>query len=103
MISLFMEDQSQYLIRVSSNTELTRHVINYTLQSARALRRYAKFYSNKYYIEVTFQRDNTVRISTNYRYNYYFNRQLTELEKHPFKLSEYINFIWLWMNRIRKL
>ena len=103
MISLFMENQSQYLIRVSSNTELTRHVINYTLQSARALRRYAKFYSNKYYIEVTFQRDSTVRISTNYRYNYYFNRQLSELEKHPFKLSEYINFIWLWMNRIRKL
>lgn len=101
MIPILIENTQ--LIHVSANTELTKNVINYTLVSARTARKYAKFYSNKYYIEVTFQRDGTVRIASNYRYNYQFNRQIIELENQPFKLGRYINFIWLWMNRIRKL
>lgn len=91
------------LIHVSADTELTRQVINFALVSARTSRRYAKFYSNKYYIEVTFQRDGTVRISSNYRFNTLFNRQLYELEKKPFRITETVNFIWIWMNKIRKM
>ena len=91
------------LIHVSADTELTRQVINFALVSARTSRRYAKFYSNKYYIEVTFQRDGTVHISSNYRFNTLFNRQLYELEKKPFRITETVNFIWIWMNKIRKM
>ena len=91
------------LIHVSADTELTRQVINFALVSARTSRRYAKFYSNKYYIEVTFQRDGTVRMASNYRFNTLFNRQLYELEKKPFRITETVNFIWIWMNKIRKL
>ena len=90
------------LIHVSADTELTRQVINFALVSARTSRRYAKFYSNKFYIEVTFQRDGTIRISSNYRNNILFNRQLTQLEDKPFRITDTVNFIWIWMNKIRK-
>ena len=91
------------LIHVSADAELTRQVINFALVSARTSRRYAKFYSNKFYIEVTFQRDGTVRIASNYRLNILFNRQLVDIERKPFRITETVNFIWIWMNRIRKL
>ena len=91
------------LIHVSADSELTKSVINYALTSARTSRRYAKFYSNKYYIEVTFQRDGTIRIASNYRTNTLFNRQLVQLDSRPYRIGETVNFIWLWMNRIRKL
>lgn len=103
MIKIPILTEGTQLIHVSSDTELTKNVITFALNSARASRRYAKFYSNKYYIEVTFQRDNTVRIASNYRWNVLFNRQIVELENHPFRITETVNFIWLWMNRIRKL
>ena len=102
MIKIPILTEGTQLIHVSADSELTKSVINFALCSARASRRYAKFYSNKYYIEVTFQRDGTVRISSNYRLNVLFNRQIVELEKHPFRLTDTVNFIWLWMNRIRK-
>lgn len=102
MIPLLITEGTQ-LIHVSADAELTKNVINYALVSARTSRRYAKFYSSKYYIEVTFQRDNTVRIASNYRTNVLFNKQLVAIDSRPFKLSQTVNFIWLWMNRIRKL
>lgn len=96
-------NEGTQLIHVSTDTELKKNVINYALTSARTSRRYAKFYSNKYYIEVTFQRDGTVRIASNYRTNTLFNKQLVAIDSRPFKLGDTVNFIWLWMNRIRKL
>lgn len=101
MITLITE--STQLIQVSNKTELKQSVINYALLTARANRRYAKFYSNKYYIEVTFQRDNTVRIASNYRTNVMFNKQLVKLDSMPFRIGSVTNFIWLWMNRLRKM
>lgn len=91
------------LIHVSADTELKKSVINYALLSAKASRRYAKFYSSRYYIEVTFQRDGSIRIASNYRTNAMFNKQLNAIDNNQFRLGETINFIWLWMNRIRKL
>lgn len=101
MVTLITE--STQLIQVSNKTELKQSVINYALLTARANRRYAKFYSNKYYIEVTFQRDNTVRIASNYRTNVVFNKQLVRLDSMPFRIGSVTNFIWLWMNRLRKM
>lgn len=95
--------EGTHLIQVSSGTELKASVINYALLDARATHRYAKFYSNKYYIEVTFQRDGSVRIASNYRTNIMFNRQLVDIDNKPFKVGAVTNFIWIWMNRIRKL
>ena len=95
-------EEGTQLIHVSADTELTKNVIQFALQSARTSLRYAKFYSNRYYIEVTFQRDYTIRISSNYRTNPTFNKQINQIDSKPFKLSDTVYFIWLWMNRIRK-
>lgn len=106
MIPIFNENlltEGTQLIHVSADTELKKDVINFALMSARISLRYAKFYSNKYYIEVTFQRDHTVRIASNYRTNPMFNRQINQIDNRPYKQLETVNFIWLWMNRIRKL
>lgn len=96
-------NEGTQLIHVSADTELKKNVISFALTSARTSLRYAKFYSNKYYIEVTFQRDKTIRIASNYRTNTMFNKQLVAIDSRPFKLGDVVNFIWLWMNRIRKI
>lgn len=96
-------DEGTQLIHVSADTELKKNVISFAITSARTSRRYAKFYSNKYYIEITFQRDGTIRIYSNYRTNTMFNKQLVAIDGRPFKLGDVVNFIWLWMNRIRKI
>ena len=96
-------EEGTQLIHVSADTELNKQVITYALLSARTSLRYAKFYSNKYYIEVTFQRDGSVRIASNYRTNPTFNRQLNLIDERPYRQADTTNFIWLWMNKIRKL
>ena len=95
--------EGTHLIQVSSQNELKQSVIKYALLDAKATRRYAKFYSNRYYIEVTFQRDGSIRIASNYRTNVTFNRQLVDIDGKPFRVGAVTNFIWLWMNRIRKM
>lgn len=101
MIKLLQEGTQ--LIHVSKDSELTKSVIKFALQSAMCSRRYAKFYSSKYYIEVTFHRDGTTRIASNYKHNITFNRQLVRIDGAKFELGVCTNFIWLWMNKIRKL
>ena len=100
MIKILYE--STYLIRVNKDQELLRTVISQALNRARDSRKYAKFYSNKYYIIVTFQRDGTVLISSNYRTDLMFNKRLKELEQYKFGLYTTTYFIWYWMNKIRK-
>lgn len=99
-------EESTQLIHVSSTTELSKPVIQYALNSAMATRRYAKFYSDKYYIIVTFQRDMTVTISSNYRWNVTFDKELTRFERNmnttSTKITQLTYFIWYWMNKIRK-
>lgn len=101
MIKIIQEGTQ--LIHVSKDSELTQGVIKYALYSAMCSRRYAKFYSSRYYIEVTFHRDGTTRIASNYKTNTTFNRQLNQIDNRKFELGACTNFIWLWMNRIRKL
>lgn len=95
-------NESTQLIHVDSTHELTKSVISYALNSARSSRRYAKFYSNKYYINVTFQRDGTILIASNYKSDFVFNKKLKEIESYKYGLYTTTYFIWYWMNIIRK-
>lgn len=102
MLPIVSENRNQ-LIKMTKSQEIDISTIRYALIMAKANKRYAKFYTNKYYIEVAYRRDNTVRISSNYRNNFKFDRQLTQLENNAYNLSAFVNFIYLWTNRIRKL
>ena len=102
MITMILNEYEQ-LIHVDSKTELKKYTIQYALLDAQRTRRYAKFYTGKYYISVAFNRDNTIQISSNYRYDMQFNRQLKRLEEVRYTLNVMTQFIWYWMNKLRKV
>ena len=90
-------------IKVDKNDELNKHQIEFALLDAMKTRRYAKFYTDKYYITVTFNRDYTIQISSNYRTDMRFNRDMKRLEEKKYTLHTTSQFIWYWMNKFRKM
>lgn len=101
MITLLKEWEQH--IHVDSSTELKQQTIKYALYEAYKHRRYAKFYSNRYYINVAFNYDGTVQFSSNYFADTKFRRELNKLEGYKYSLNSTTYFIWYWMNKIRKL
>ena len=93
----------EHQIYVDRDTELKKYVIQHALLDAQMTRRYAKFITGRYYIVVTFNRDSTVQISSNYRSNNIFNRELTRMEAIKFTLNTMTKFIHYWMNKLRKI
>lgn len=93
----------EQLIHVDAKTELKKATIQYALYNAQYTRRYAKFYTGKYYITVSFNRDSTIQLSSNYRVDMKFNRDLQRLEDQKYTLYKTTYFIWYWMNKLRKL
>ena len=77
--------------------------IKYALLDARLSKRYAKFYTGKYYISIAFNRDFTVQFSSNYRVDGKFNRDLQRMEDRKFMINEVTDFIYFWMNKFRKM
>ena len=47
----------EQIIHVDKDTELKQTTIKYALYNAQYTRRYAKFYTGKYYISINFNRD----------------------------------------------
>lgn len=90
------------VIRIKSDQELTKTQIRYALMSAQATCHYAKFYTDRYFITVLYNRDGTVNISTNYRFNTLFDNQLYWLTRNGYQLALYVDFIYRWINYIRK-
>lgn len=93
----------EQIIHVDNKTELKMYTIQHALLDVQRTRRYAKFYTGKYYISVTFNRDHTILISSNYRTDMKFNRELKRLEAEKFTLYKMSYFIWYWMNKLRKM
>lgn len=101
MIRLLYE--YEHVIHVDKNTELKKYTIQQALLDAFRTRRYAKFYTGKYYISVTFNRDYTIQLSSNYTYDAHFNRELRRLESKKYTLNTTTYFIWYWINKLRKI
>lgn len=93
----------EHQIYVDRGTELKKYTIQYALLDAQKTRRYAKFICGRYYIGVTFNRDSTIQLSTNYRNNLTFNRELDRLEHVKYTLNMLTQFLWYWLNKFRKL
>lgn len=93
----------EQIIHIDSDHELKMYTIQHALLDVQRTRRYAKFYTGKYYITVTFNRDHTILISSNYRTDMRFNRELKRLEAEKFTLYKMSYFIWYWMNKLRKM
>lgn len=93
----------EHVIHVDAKTELKKYTIRQALLDAMQTRRYAKFYAGKYYIGVTFNRDHTVQFSTNYTFDFNFNKELRRLETKKFTLNTTTYFVWYWINKFRKI
>lgn len=100
MIPLY---EYEHQIYVDSKTELKTFVIQHALLDAQKTRRYAKFIIGRYYISVTFNRDYTVQISSNYRSDMRFNREIVRLENVKYTLNVLTRFIYYWSNKLRKI
>lgn len=92
----------EHQIHVDAETELKKYTIQYALLDAQKTCRYAKFITGRYYISVTFNRDHTIQLSSNYRTDAKFLRELTRLENVKYTLNTLTVFIHYWMNKLRK-
>lgn len=98
---MILQEREQ-IIHVDKSHELQKYTIKYALLTAQNRYTYAKFYCGKYYISVMYNQDRTVQISSNYRNNYKFEKEINKLENMKYNIGNVVYFIWLWMNKFRK-
>lgn len=94
-------NESIQLIHISSNSELTYNAVQHALVMAKGNKDYAKFYTDRWYISVHFERDNSVSIASNIK-ALDFIRDKSRIESRTFTMDLYCNFIYIWMNKVRK-
>lgn len=99
-MKLYINENIQ-LIHISSNNELKYTAIKHAMVMAKTNKDYAKFYTDKWYISVHFERDGSVTLASNIK-SLDFIRDKTKVERQKFTLDLYSNFIYVWMNRVRK-
>ena len=95
--------EAEKVIHVNKDMELLKQSIVYTLLEAYRTRAYVKYYVGRYYIAVTFNRDYTVQVSTNYHEDRQFSRELRKLEARPYRVNDMAYFLHYWLNKFRKL
>ena len=89
------------MIHIGPNTALTSTQISYALRRASASRMYAKFYTDKYFIQVNFMRDYTINVSSNIRTPSFVN-DLHRKEKIGWTIPLVKQFVFQWMQLSRR-
>ena len=89
------------MIHVGPNTALTLTQIQMVCRKAKMNYMYAKFYTDKYFIQVNFMRDNTINLSTNIK-NPSFITQYRRYEKEGWTFGRVVEFIYGWMQIKRR-
>ena len=92
--------ESIQLIHINAGTDITIPLIKRALVMARTNKDYAKFFLDKYYISVAYQKDENVIFSHNIK-DLQFQRELDVLERKGYNLDKYSYFICRWLNKIR--
>ena len=95
-------EESTQLIHIDPNTTLTSTRINQVLISAKGCNSYAKFYTDKYFIQVNFMKDNTINVSTNIRLSQCI-QDLWRKNKIGWNIDLAGQFVYQWMTVYRKL
>lgn len=95
-------DESVQMIHVGPNTALTLTAINIALQRAYSNKMYAKFYTDKFFIQVNFMKDNTINVSTNIRYPTCVN-DLWRKSQQGWTMALAKQFVYQWMSVSRRL
>ena len=102
MIDILNEDIQ--LIHIGPSTNVTVEMVKRAMIMARSSKHYAKFYTDKYYITVSFHKDNSFSVSHNIR-NLRFYNEFTRLQgnlQYSTNINIFAQFICRWMNNLRK-
>lgn len=94
--------ESVVFIHLSPNDPLTLDTINKALLTAMSNRMYAKFYTDKWWIQVNFMKDNTINVSTNIRLQSCIN-DLWKKSQYGWTFSLVKSFVYQWLSVYRKL
>ena len=102
MINLLNEGVQ--LIHIGPATNVNVEMIKRAMIMARSSKQYAKFYTDKYYITVSFHKDNTFSVAHNVR-NLQFYREYVRIQKtldNSDNIYLFAQFICRWLNNLRK-
>lgn len=94
-------NENVQMIHIGPTTKLTSTSILYALQRARASRTYAKFYTDKYYIQVNYMKDGSVNVASNIT-NIAFSNDLRRLDQQGWNDSRAKEFIYRWLQINRR-
>lgn len=90
------------LVKINSGTILTPYMISSALQKAYGNKMYAKFYTNKLFIQVNFARDGNISVSSNIR-SQAFLQDLWKKNQQGWTMSNVKAFIYQWMQISRRV
>lgn len=94
-------NESIQLIHIKPNVPLSASAVSYALQMASANRMYAKFYTDKYFIQVNFLKDYTISVSSNITLPH-FIQSLRRYESRGWTFSSVKQFVYQWMQLNRR-
>lgn len=89
------------LIHVGPHTVLSPHIITNAIQKAYNRKLYAKFYTDKYFIQVNFAWNGNISVSSNIR-NQAFLQDLYKKNQEGWNLSNVKSFCYQWMQISRR-
>lgn len=90
------------LVRIYDNVPLTASKIGSALQRAYSNKMYARFYNNKFFIQVNFARDGNISVASNIR-NPQFIADLYKRNRQRWTLPLVKSFLYQWLSISRKL
>lgn len=90
------------MVHIGPNTALTLTTINYALLRAKSNCMYAKFYTDKYFIQVNFMRDGTINVSTNIN-NMSCMNDYHRKDKLGWTFPRAKQFVYQWMQLSRRV
>lgn len=90
------------LIHIGPNTALTSIAVDTALRRAQSNKLYAKFYTDKVFIQVNFARDGNISVSSNIK-TPSFMSEYSRLSNQGWTFTSVKNFVYQWMQISRKV
>lgn len=95
-------NESVQLLHIGPNTLLTPTQISRVLQRAQGDKMYAKFYTDKVFIQVNFARDGNISVSSNIK-SQPFLRDYTKYSQEGWSMMNVKTLVYQWMQLSRRM
>lgn len=99
---MIIKNEDIQLIKIHNNVPITTARIGNALQRAQSNKMYAKFYTDKYFIQVNFARDGNISVSSNIRSPQFIN-DLLRKNRQGWTMPLVKSFLYQWLQISRKM